>query len=131
MDRSPADCISEEQLLDSARSAERTASRSLEFNFPAAAIMAIEAVSFANAFRKEAALIKALATCEASAEDVMLQTAFLNFGIKPGAAFISIACSYGWRYRIDKGFHRADHWAMEKRGVIERLRRWLALKLWV
>jgi len=73
--------------------------RDTEFNFPAN-VITITDVHPALMGPKEITMLRE------EGERMMLQVAFLNVGQNPPCSFIQVAYDHGWRYRIDKGFHK-------------------------
>lgn len=108
----PAACATGQALQAAALIAEASASAGIEFNFPAVVIQTADAAL--NPFidgtleQQRARLRRALEHATLAAEAGMLQLAFLNEDCNPGSPFITAAAAAGWRYRIDKGFHRAE-----------------------
>lgn len=111
--KAPDTCENADELVEAAKAWQRTAPRTAEFNFPATAIMAVQMALDASRSINLVTLTRALRDCETSSESGMLQLAFLNMGINPGASFITVATADGWRYRIGKGFHRLPQEAKE------------------
>lgn len=71
-----------------------------EFNFPAEIIMYLDmAQARPGSPHPTAAILK-------SAEETMLQLAFINAGEQPPCAFIMAAHGAGWRYHPGLGFHK-------------------------
>lgn len=72
--------------------------RDAEFNFPAEIILYLDVQSETGKDRSEG--------IRKSAEESMMQMAFFNLGLQPPCSFIMACYQEGWRYRIDKGFHK-------------------------
>lgn len=70
--------------------------RAAELNFPAEIIMHVQMMP-------QAVNLTAIMR---SAEEAMMQIAFMNLGEQPPCSFIMACHEAGWRYRIDKGFHK-------------------------
>lgn len=79
----------------------------IEFNSPAAIIMVCDGLDEGFLTPSGSDYRRAVRAIRRNAEISMLQLALLaEGGVDPGSVFLADAYYNGWRYRLDKGFHR-------------------------
>jgi len=94
----PANALDAVDFLERAK---RCTVAHAELNFGADLVMAVDAA-------RHSGKPLDLNNTETVGEEMILQVAFFNNGLKVDSSFIIKSVAAGWRYRIGKGFHKLE-----------------------